>query len=100
MRSLFNEVKERISKKYGTPLIRDEIDPQSVFDEEKYWLYTLKNGARTLGAIWKQNDTVKDNIALITLECRAEEGPTDPWLILYYYFENANKIEDEHDSVF
>ena len=100
LRSLFNEVKDRISKKYGVPLVRDEVDPQSAFIEENYWLYTLKNGARTLGAIWKPSDSIKENVALITLECRADEAQEDPWLILYYYFENANKIEDEQDSVF
>ena len=100
LRSLFNEVKDRISKKYGYPLVRDEIDPQSAFNEDNYWLYTLKNGARTLGAIWDLRESMKDNVALITLECRADQTQNDPWLILYYYFENASKIQDDQDSVF
>lgn len=100
IRSLFDEVKDRISKTYGTPLVRNEIDPQSVFDDEQYWLFTLKNGARILGAIWGLNENLKDHIDTITLECRASEKQSDPWLILYYYFENAKKIENEQDSVF
>ena len=52
LQSAFNTTKDRVAKRYGEPTIRDEIDPESAFQDGNYWMYTLKGGARTLAAIW------------------------------------------------
>ncbi|WP_290736362.1 MULTISPECIES: hypothetical protein [unclassified Fibrobacter] len=101
LQTSFNATKDRIAKKYGEPLIRDEIDPGSVFHDASYWMYTLKGGARTLAAIWGQGEKLDDSLDMVVLECSASERSTrQGYLVLYYYFKNAEKIEDEQDSVF
>ena len=100
LQSSFNATKDRVAKKYGEPLIRDEIDPNSAFQEGNHWMYTLKGGARTLAAIWGQGKKLDDNLDMVILECSASEySSRHGYLILYYYFKNAEKIEDEQDSV-
>ena len=101
LQNSFNATKDRIAKKYGEPTIRDEIDPESVFREGNYWMHTLKDGARTLAAIWGKGTKLSDNLDMIALECSAGEiSVHQGFLILYYFFKNADKIEDEQDSVF
>ncbi len=101
LQSSFNATIKRVAKKYGEPTIRDEIDPESVFQEGKYWMYTLKEGARTLAAFWDKGEKLADNLDVVILECSAGGFSTHQgFLILYYFFRNANKIEDEQDSVF
>ena len=101
LQNSFNVTKDRIAKKYGEPTIRDEIDPESVFKEGNYWMYTLKGGARTLDAIWGKGEKLGDNLDLVALKCSASEiSSHQGFLTLYYVFKNADKIEDEQDSVF
>lgn len=101
LQSSFNATKDRIAKKYGKPSIRDEIDPGSSFRDGKYWMYTLKDGARTLAAIWGQGKKLDDSLDLVVLECSASDySAHQGFLILFYYFKNAENIEDEQDSVF
>ncbi len=98
LQSAFNATKDRVAKKYREPTIRDEIDPNSVFQEGNYWMYTLKGGARTLAAIWGKGEKLDDNLDMVILECSASDSHQG-FLILYYYFKNSDKIEDEQDSV-
>ena len=101
LQSAFNTIKDRIAKKYGEATIRDEIDPESVFQDGNYWMYTLKGGARTLAAIWGKGGKLADNLDIVGLECSASEiSSRQGFLILYYLFKNADKIRDEQDSVF
>ena len=101
LQSSFNATKNRVAKRYGEPTIRDEIDPNSVFHDGKYWMYTLKEGARTLAAVWGKGEKLGDNLDMVILECSASEiSSHQGFLILYYFFKNSNKIEDEQDSVF
>ena len=101
LQNAFDDLKNRVSKTYGVPYILDEVDPKSAYKENDDWLHALKEGARTLAAIWGRNEPLKDHITLISLECRSDKASLGSgYLILYYYFENANKIEDEQDSVF
>lgn len=100
LQSSFNVTKDRVAKRYGEPTIRDEIDPESVFRDGNYWMYTLKGGARTLAAIWGNGEKLADNLDTVILECSASDRSSHQgFLILYYFFKNANKIEDEQDSV-
>lgn len=99
LQSAFNATKDRVAKKYREPTIRDEIDPNSVFQEGNYWMYTLRGGARTLAAIWGKGEKLDDNLDMVILECSASDSHQG-FLILYYYFKNSDKIEDEQDSVF
>ena len=101
LRNTFDDVKNRVSKTYGVPYVIDEVDSKSIYKENDEWLYALKEGARTLAAVWGRDEPLKDHVTLISLECNSDKGTLQKgYLILYYYFENANKIEDEQDSVF
>ena len=101
LQSAFNTTKDRVAKRYGEPTIRDEIDPEAAFQDGNYWMYTLKGGARTLAAIWGKGGKLADNLDMVILECSASEiSSRQGFLILYYFFKNADKIEDEQDSVF
>lgn len=100
IRAAFDDAAARISKTYGEPQIRDEVDPNTSFHEDKYWIYTLKEGARTLSALWNNPESMKDSLDSVYLECLPEKFSKKAFLVLYYYFKNSDKIEDEQDSVF
>jgi hypothetical protein len=102
LQDTFIDVIRRISKTYGEPKIVDELDSASIYKDDADWLDALRNGARTLAAVWGVDKSLKNNIASITLECNADKILLGggAFLILYYYFENANKIADDQDSVF
>ena len=99
LQSQFHDIKERIAKTYGEPRIIDEIDRNSVFDKDEYWMYTLNDGARKLVAFWNESSSLSDNLNQVYLSCEANTAYTG-YLLLEYEFKNANKVEDEQDSVF
>ena len=97
----FYDIKNRISKTYGEPIIRNEINENSPFQGDEYWLHTLKDGARTLAAIWGKDSKLDENLDLIVLECGVDNSLFGgPYLILFYYFKNSDGVEDDIDSVF
>ncbi len=54
-----------------------------------------------MAAIWGKGEKLADNLDMVILECSASEiSSRQGFLILYYFFKNADKIEDEQDSVF
>lgn len=104
LQNTFNDVKDRISKTYGKPRIYDDVDRNlyDMYQEDKYWFYTLQEGSRELSAVWGTSSSLADNLDLVALECLATDGYYEGsgQLALYYYFSNANSVEDEQDSVF
>lgn len=99
LQNSFYDLKGRISKTYGEPQLRDELDSESIFTNNEYWMYTLKDGARTLLAIWNDESSLKDDLSSVFLECSAI-SESNGFVILHYYFKNADSIEDDQDSVF
>lgn len=104
LQNSFYDIKDRISKTYGTPRINDYIDSSasSFFQENDNWFYTLQKGARTLNAVWNNENTQKDNLSDIYLTCGVTSGVTSGKGIvsLCYTFQNANDIQDSEDEVF
>ncbi|MBQ8777318.1 MAG: hypothetical protein IJZ71_07550 [Treponema sp.] len=103
IQNAFNNVKDRISKTYGSPKIIDKVDPSSVWKAPKYWFQALKDGARQLSAVWGERTELADNLAGVALDCAVDNSPfhyENTQLVLYYYFENASSVEGEQDSVF
>lgn len=104
LQNAFNNVKDRISKTYGTPEIYDDVDRNisSHYQEDEYWFYTLREGSRELYATWGESEPLSDNLDLVALECSTTRGFDEGFgqLALYYYFSNVNSVEDEQDSVF
>lgn len=104
LQNTFNNVKDRISKTYGTPEIYDDVDINlsDYYQQDDYWFYTLREGSRELYATWGESEPLSDNLDLVALECIASDGLYDGagQLVLHYYFSNVNSVEDEQDSVF
>ena len=104
IQNAFNNVKDRISKTYGKPRIINKVDANiySFLQNDEHWFQTLKDGSRQLSAIWGEKTQLADDLASVALDCVADSGylDGDAHLVLYYYFNNANSVEDEQDSVF
>ena len=104
LKNAFNNVKDRIAKTYGKPKINDRYNnmADSYYQKDEYWFYALREGSRELSAVWGYNSTLADNLDTVALECSVASGLYEGTgqLILYYYFNNTNSVEDEQDSVF
>lgn len=104
LQNAFNNVKDRIAKTYGKPKIYDSVDKSisSFLQNDDYWFYTLREGSRELSATWGKNTQLADNLETVALECVFVDGFYDGTgqLILYYYFNNYDSVEDDQDSVF
>ena len=99
IKNAFSNIKDRIAKTYGRPKVIDKVDMNSLFKDDEYWFYTLKEGSRELHATWGEKTELPDNLAGIVLDCVASSYNKGV-LVLYYYFKNADSVEDEQDSVF
>ena len=105
IQNAFNSVKDRIAKTYGKPRIKNKVDSaiSSFLQKDEYWFRTLKDGSRQLSAIWGEKTELADNLVSVALDCVADNDVyhyEDAHLVLYYYFNNANSVEDEQDEVF
>lgn len=104
LQNAFNNVKDRISKTYGTPRVINKVDSAilSYFQEDEYWFKTLYEGSRQLAAIWGEKVELADGLVSVILNCVAESGYYDGRgrLVLFYDFSNAKSVEDEQDEVF
>lgn len=100
LKDKFYEISNRIAKTYGTPEITEEMDEQSIFNDENLWLYSLGEGSRTLSAIWETKQPMKDNLVYVYLYVTAEYLYTRGYVNLEYRFTNANAVEDAQDDVF
>lgn len=104
LQDAFNNVKDRISKTYGKPKLYNDID-SSILDfykKDEFWFQTLQEGARELSAVWGKSAPLTDDLDFVALQCSATDNHLKEigQLVLYYYFSNANSVEDEQDSVF
>ena len=105
IQNAFNTVKDRIAKTYGKPRIVNKVDSSisSILQKDEYWFSTLKDGSRQLSAIWGEKTELADHLVSVALDCVADNDIyhySDAHLVLYYYFDNANSVEDEQDEVF
>ena len=104
LQNAFNKMKDRVSKSYGKPQIKDEIrnDILSSYKKDEYWFYTLTDGSRELSAIWGKDSPLADNLDFVALTCVPASGLYEGkgHLGLAYRFTNASSVEDEQDSVF
>lgn len=94
----FSEIKDRITKTYGTPRIVNRLDPSSIWDGDAYWIRALSDGARTYAAIWESN--LKDDLVYVSISASAKAYPKTGWITLEYHFSNKGDVEDSQDDVF
>ena len=99
LKEKFNEINARVSKSYGTPKITDEVNLQSIFKDDNYWLYSLGEGARVLSARWENANQLKDDLVYVYLYVSSRKSSYG-WVNLEYRFTNASAVEDSQDDVF
>ncbi|MDD6487417.1 MAG: hypothetical protein PUF61_10770 [Spirochaetales bacterium] len=101
-KNAFAEIKDRVSKTYGTPKMIDKIAADSLFKDEQYWLYALEKGARTYAAIWQSNskNQLKDDLNCIIIYASGDSYKEIGWITLQYDFSNKRAVEDSQDDVF
>lgn len=102
IQNAFSEIKERISKTYGRPRMIDEIAEDSLWKDDKYWIYSLADGARTYAAFWKSSakNELKDDLTAVSIYASAEKYPQTGWIVLEYEFNNMQAVQDAQDDVF
>ena len=104
IQNAFTSIKDRIAKTYGKPKVNDRYKntADSYYQKDEYWFYSLREGSRELSAIWGEKTKLIDDLECVVLDCVVEDGYVDgkAHLVLYYYFNNASGVGDEHDSVF
>lgn len=100
LKAAFNSITDRVSKGYGNPEITDEIAKDSIWKDDGDWLNALRDGARTLCAVWGTKKPInKDNIQYIGISAKYSSFQKGV-ILIEYQFENYSQIEDEQDSVF
>lgn len=101
LQNAFHDIKDRISKTYGEPIVIDEVRSDSYFKEDKYWLQTLRDGARTLSALWflEKTKEISDNLAVVGIFSNVYKYDVG-YIVLEYQFTNYATIKEKQDEVF
>ncbi|MBR3654246.1 MAG: hypothetical protein IKN62_02285 [Elusimicrobia bacterium] len=100
LKNVFSDMVDRLSKIYGKPKIIDKINSDSHFKEDKHWMYTLGQGARTLAAGWikgEKDTNLPEELDSVAISVKADYH--DGYLILEYNFSNSAEIEEKQDDV-
>lgn len=102
LKSRFENITESIESKYGK-CKRVDKNSDRVFDEPRYFMYTLKNGSRELSAAWakKEQSQLPDDIVSVYVEVVAKNSYSDSgYVILEYGFSNSDAVKAKADAVF
>ena len=102
IKNAFSEIEERISKTYGRSKLIDELDSNTIWKDDNYWVQALKDGARKYGAIWESTSKNKlnDDLDMVLIYANAQTFPQVGWIILEYDFSNMQAVKDSQDDVF
>lgn len=98
VKDVFSEIKERVSKSYGSPKMIDKIDSKSIWQDDAYWLNAVSEGARIYEATWKSD--LKDDLTCVSIHASANYVWLYGKVILEYDFLNKSSVEDFQDNVF
>jgi hypothetical protein len=99
--SLFNNLVSNIERTYGNYLRRDLLNPESIFTESQYFMFTLSRGDRELIVFWdrEEGSRMPDDMLAIIMYAEARISSIG-YIIIEYYSINYKKIEEEQSSVF
>jgi hypothetical protein len=97
----FNNIVSSIERIYGDYLLRDSLNPESVFNRSQDFMFTLQRGDRELVAFWhrEEGSTLPDDILEIIVGAEARNSSRG-FIILEYYSIKFDTIEEERSSVF
>lgn len=101
IKDAFDNIVERVSKTYGTPLITDTLAPDTMWKDDKYWTNAFHDGARKLSAQWprKATDKLSDDLYRVAIAATST-GYNTGRIVLGYSFNNSKSVQDEEDDVF
>jgi len=97
----FNNLVSNIERTYGNYFRKDKLNPESIFTDSQYFMYTLSRGDRELIVFWDRDEgsrLPKDILAIIVY-AEAETSVRGN-IAIEYYSMNYEKIEEEQSSVF
>ena len=100
LKNVFSDMVARLSKIYGSPKIIDEVSSDYSFKDDKYWMFSLQQGARTLAAGWikgEKDTNLPEELDSVAISVKADYH--DGYLILEYNFSNSAEIEEKQDDV-
>ena len=98
----FHNVLAPLEKKYGKFTLIDTIAPDFVLSDQQYWMYALRNGARTYQAHWEapDNNPKYNNIEEIWLGIEAKNSySNEGYIWIEYKFSNADEAQDSFDDI-
>ncbi len=101
LQALFATIENSLINIYGESLFKDEIDPESLFKDERHWMYALQEGARKYYSTWSSNGEapLKDALLCICLYATSD-GETTGYIMLDYEFDNHEAVRQDLESVF
>lgn len=96
VKASFEEMKDKLAKKYGQPEEYDFLLTGSIWNEPNDWMNGIINGERSLVASWKSSSTqtLPNNLESIFLGAQAEDTSSG-YLIIEYSFTNHKASEEE-----
>lgn len=98
----FHNVLAPLEKKYGKFTLIDTIAPDFILSDQQYWMYALRNGARTYQAHWEapDNNPKYNNIEEIWLGIEAKNSySNEGYIWIEYKFSNADEAQDSFDDI-
>ncbi len=100
LKNVFSDMTDRLSKIYGTPKIIDELSSDYSFKDDRYWMFSLQQGARTLAAAWikgEKGTNLPEELDNVAITVKADHR--DGYLIIEYYFSNSAEVQEKQDDV-
>lgn len=91
LKSAFDDLRVRLESTYGRPELYDRLLPDSIWEEQKYFMMSLLKKERLLAAIWKPTTGDLGSVGLIATASSGERG----YLSLEYSFKNEGACDQE-----
>jgi hypothetical protein len=97
----FDNLISNIERTYGKFIKIDRLNPESIFTESQYFMYTLSRGDRELMVFWdrEKGSRLPEDMLEIVVYAQARTSSIG-WIVIEYYSMNYEKIEEEQSSVF
>jgi hypothetical protein len=97
----FNNLVTNIERTYGKYSKIDTLNPESVFTESQYFMYTLSRGDRELLVFWNRDEGSRMPDDLLEIDIYVEARNSSIGIIIVeYHSTDYDKIEEERSSVF
>lgn len=101
----FSKLLSPLERKYGKFKKIDDVEKDTLWDKEEFWMHSIARGARTYGATWiasaEDSNEKFDGLVMIGTGVKTREtyitGETYIWI--EYVFQNYADAQDALDNV-